>query len=238
MNKIKILLVEDDPGISNMLKEYLESNDFEVFSAYDGEEGLALFETVQPKLVILDVQLPKIAGTEVCRIIRKTSNVPIIMATGLGADIDKILGLELGADDYLAKPFHPRELLARVRNLLKRCYSDEVKYSAFDPSDQVVRLTLNFDAQMAKLDGVEVKFSTTEFKILETIAANSTRVLKRDHLAKLVLGTTYDGGERAIDAHIVRMRKKLFELDAKTEFIETIRGFGYKLVADGIAKTD
>lgn len=238
MNKITILLVEDDPGISNMLKDYLESNGFEVVAAYDGEEGLALFESVQPKLVILDVQLPKLVGTEVCRIIRKTSNVPIIMATGLGEDIDKILGLELGADDYLAKPFHPRELLARVRNLLKRCYSDEVKYSAFDPSDQVVRLTLNFDAQMAKLDGVEVKFSTTEFKILETIAANSTRVLKRDHLAKLVLGTTYDGGERAIDAHIVRMRKKLFELDAKTEFIETIRGFGYKLVADGIAKTD
>jgi len=235
MNKITILLVEDDPGISNMLKDYLESNGFEVVAAYDGEEGLALFESVQPKLVILDVQLPKLVGTEVCRIIRKTSNAPIIMATGLGEDIDKILGLELGADDYLAKPFHPRELLARMRNVLKRCYSGDVQPTESAP---VVRFALDFHSRVAKLDGVVVKFTPTEFKILETIAANSTRVLKRAKLANLVLGISSDGCERTIDAHLARMRKKLFELDAKTEFIETIRGFGYKIVPDGVAKND
>jgi len=235
MNKTTILLVEDDLSISNMLKEYLESNDFEVVTAYDGEEGLALFESAKPSLIILDLQLPKIIGTEVCRIIRKTSGVPIIMATALGDDIDKIVGLEIGADDYLAKPFHPRELLARVRNLLKRCYSDEAKSSATDPA---VRLTLDFDARVAELDGVVVKFSPTEFKILETIAVNSTKVLKRAQLANLVLGTIYDGGERAIDAHIVRMRKKLSDLDDKNEFIETVRGFGYKIVAEGVTKNE
>ena len=235
VHKTTILLVEDDPGISNMLKEYLESNDFRVFQAYDGEEGLSLFESARPDLVVLDVQLPKIVGTEVCRIIRRTSDVPIIMATGLGTDIDKIVGLELGADEYMVKPYHPRELLARVRNLLKRCNSVAAQPVEHEPTG---RFTLDFHSRVAKLDGVVVKFSPTEFNILETIAANSTRVLKRGQLANLALGISYDGCERAIDSHLNRMRKKLSELDDKTEFIETIRGFGYKIVPDGIAKND
>ncbi len=235
VHKTTILLVEDDPEISNMLKEYLESNGFNIVPAYDGEEGLALFESVRPQLVILDVQLPKIAGTEVCRTIRKTSDVPIIMATGLGADIDKIVGLELGADDYMAKPFHPRELLARVRNLLKRCNSGVAQSVEPVPAG---RFVLDFYSRVAKLDGVVVKFTPTEFQILETIAANSTKVLKRAQLANLVLGVSYDGGERAVDSHLARMRKKLSELDDKAEFIETIRGFGYKIVPDGVPKND
>ena len=169
MTKTKLLLVEDDLSISNMLKEYLERNGFAVIAAYDGESGLRLFNSERPDLVLLDVQLPKIIGTEVCRIIRKTSGVPIIMATALAEDIDKIVGLEIGADDYLTKPFHPRELLARVRNLLKRCYGNEVA---------------------------------------------------------------------AIDAHVGRIRKKLAEFDSKTEFLETVRGFGFKIIPDGVAKND
>ncbi|MEI6285023.1 MAG: response regulator transcription factor [Bacillota bacterium] len=234
MSKTKLLLVEDDLSISNMLKEYLETNGFDVIAAYDGEAGLSLFESERPDLVLLDVQLPKILGTKVCRIIRRTSSVPIIMATALGEDIDKIVGLETGADDYLTKPFHPRELLARVRNLLKRCYGNEAPVLP-EPG---ARLVLNAGARMVKLDGTIVKFSPTEFKIVEAIIVNSTRTLSRTHLANLVLGGAYAGCERAIDTHVGRIRKKLAELDDKTEFLETVRGFGFKINVDGVAKND
>ena len=235
MSKTTILLVEDDFSISEMLTEYLQSNGFTVVNAYDGEAGLALFAAANPALVILDLQLPKIVGTEVCRIIRKTSDVPIIMATGMNDDIDRIVGLEIGADDYLAKPFHPRELLARIRNLLKRCYAVS---EAVTVLPAVQRLTLNADSHTVLLDGINIKLSPTEFKLIETIAANSIRVLSRKHIAKLVLGVVYDGCERAVDAHVAHIRKKLAAVDSQTEFIETIRGFGYKIVFEGIAKND
>ena len=234
MTKTKLLLVEDDLSISNMLKEYLERNGFAVIAAYDGESGLRLFNSERPDLVLLDVQLPKIIGTEVCRIIRKTSGVPIVMATALAEDIDKIVGLEIGADDYLTKPFHPRELLARVRNLLKRCYGNEV---AAVP-EEGARLVLDAGAREVKLDGHIVKLTPTEVKIIEAIIVNSTRTLSRAHLANLVLGGAYDGCERAIDAHVGRIRKKLAEFDSKTEFLETVRGFGFKIIPDGVAKND
>jgi DNA-binding response OmpR family regulator len=235
MSIATILLVEDDANISSMIKEYLENNNFKVVVAADGEAALCLFASVKPRLVILDVLLPKITGTEVCRIIRKTSDVPIIMATALNDDIDRIVGLEIGADDYLSKPFHPRELLARVRNLLKRCYTGD---AADGPRSKNSRLTLDREARVVEIDGAIVKLTPTEYKIIETLVANGNRALSRTQLANLVLGYAFDGCERTIDTHIKRIRGKFFEFDKQVDFIETVRGFGYKIAIDGIAKND
>lgn len=233
MAKVTILLVEDDADISGMLSEYLENNGFAVTVAEDGESGLELFRLVEPQLIILDVQLPKIIGTEVCRLIRKTSDVPIIMATALNDDIDKIVGLEIGADDYLPKPFHPRELLARVRNLLKRCYPNGENSK---PSCESSRLQLNSEMNEVRIDGNLVKLTPTEYKIVETLMVNSNRTLSRTKLANFVLGVAFDGCERTIDTHIKRIRDKFSEFDSKNDFIETLRGFGYRIAKNGIAR--
>jgi len=224
------LLVEDDARLAALTRDYLESHGIVVELASDGRRGLAEALARRHDVVLLDLMLPEKHGLEVCRELRARSDVPIIVLTARGEEADRVMGLELGADDYLAKPFSPRELLARIRAVVRRARGQA------GPSLQVVRvgpLVLDPAARMARLGDRELQLTGYEFALLKALAERAGRVLTREQLMDLAKGSADESFDRSIDVHVSRLRHKLGDDPRHPQWIKTIRGTGYLLAQGG-----
>jgi DNA-binding response OmpR family regulator len=223
----RVLVVEDDEGIREMLKYNLTSAGFSVQEASDGAAGLRTALTARPDLVLLDLMLPGMSGLDFCRALRKTSRVPVIMLTARDTEVDKIVGLELGADDYITKPFSIREVVARVNSVLRRAQADGSDSGAPAERDTVGNFTMDRAARLVLLDGRDVKLTAREFDLLSYLLANSGRVQSRDSVLEHVWGPEFTGDRKTIDVHIRWLREKFA---GKASFdIATVRGIGYRL---------
>ncbi|MCI7240403.1 response regulator YycF [Aerococcus suis] len=225
----KVLIVDDEKPISDIISFSLKKEGYEIAVAYDGEAALEQFESEHPDLIILDLMLPKIDGLEVCRQIRKTSQVPIIMLTAKDSEIDKVLGLELGADDYVTKPFSNRELTARVKANLRRNVVEQVpEEEEEEPAEIVIGdLVIHEDAFMASKNGVEIDLTHREFELLHYLAKHSGQVMTREHLLQTVWGYDYFGDVRTVDVTVRRLREKIEETPSHPNILMTRRGVGY-----------
>jgi len=227
----RILVIDDDPGLTSLLAEYLQTRGLEVATAPDGEQGLATLRAGGVDLVILDVMLPGKDGFEICREIRAESRVPVIMLTARGDELDRIVGLELGADDYLPKPFNPRELLARIGAVLRR--------KAPNPQDSEVYsaagLRLDPERRELRVDGQAVELTTTEFEILRVLVASAGRIVPRERLMELARGPDWAAFERSVDVHISHLRRKLGDDPRAPRRIKTVRGVGYMVPSGPLA---
>ena len=221
-----VLVVDDEPNILELAKLYLEQEGYRVEGVGSGSEALSKLNTANPSLIVLDLMLPDIDGFEICQEIRKKSDVPILMLTARGEDIDKIVGLELGADDYLTKPFNPRELVARAKAILRR-YRAGVRPGQ---ATEVGNLRIDPSRREATISDQPLKLRTKEFDLLATLAQNLGIVLTRDQLLEMVWGTDYYGETRTVDIHINHLRDRISGSNAS---IETVRGVGYKMVSKG-----
>ena len=221
----KILVIDDEPKIVEICQDYLLKAGFEVMHAYDGPDGLALARRSQPDLVVLDLMLPGMDGLDVCRELRRESNVPIVMLTARVEETDKLIGLELGADDYITKPFSPRELVARVRTVLRR--------GTGNPQADLIHagdLTLDRGRFTARFPDHEISLTPTEFELLATLASQPGRIFSRAQLLTAVRGVAFESYERAIDSHIRNLRRKIEPPDGTTSHIITVHGAGYKFI--------
>lgn len=219
----KILIVDDEPKIVEICQDYLKAAGFDAVSALDGPTGLALFRREKPDLILLDLMLPGMDGLDICREVRKESQTPIIMLTARVEETDKLIGLELGADDYITKPFSPREMVARVRTVLRRVQGDTTA--------EVIRaggITLDRNRFMVELEDREVALTPTEFEILATLASQPGRIFSRSQLLIAVRGVAFESYERAIDSHMRNLRKKLDPTGLERDLITTVHGVGYK----------
>jgi DNA-binding response OmpR family regulator len=225
MAKERILVVDDEANIVDLVTLYLEREGFRVESATDGQEALDKIRVDEPDLIVLDIMLPEVDGFEVCRQTRATSEVPIIMLTARDDDIDKIVGLELGADDYLTKPFNPRELVARVKAILRR-----LERSDREPEGPIAIGDVRIDPARREVTvaGERVSLRTKEFDLLQTFAEHRGIVLSREQLLNLVWGFDFYGQTRTVDVHIAHLRKRIS--NSEHVQIETVTGVGYKLV--------
>ncbi len=226
---LTLLLVEDDPRLAALTKEYLESHGAVVTVAADGRTGLAEALAHRPDAVLLDLMLPELSGLEVCRALRARSDVPILVLTARGEEADRVMGLELGADDYLAKPFSPRELLARVRAVVRRARGQA------GPSLQTVRvgrLTVDPGARRATYGERELALTGYEFALLKALAERAGRVLSREQLMDIAKGTAEESFDRSIDVHVSRLRHKLGDDPKRPRILKTVRGAGYLLALD------
>lgn len=221
----KILIIDDEAKIVEICRDYLKAAGFSVITSLEGQGGMEIARREKPDLILLDLMLPGIDGLDVCRELRKESNTPIIMLTARVEETDKLIGLELGADDYITKPFSPREMVARVRTVLRRAQGDV--------SMDVIRagnLTLDRNRFMVTIDENEISLTPTEFEILATLASQPGRIFSRSQLLMAVRGVAFESYERAIDSHIRNLRRKLDAADKSNfEWIVTIHGVGYKL---------
>lgn len=217
-----VLIVDDEPSIVELARVYLAREGFQVESAENGPTAIERVVQRTPALVILDVMLPGMDGFEVCRRLRERSEVPILMLTARGDDTDKIVGLELGADDYLAKPFNPRELTARVKAILRRAQSGERQSRALQVGD----LTIDLERRQVTCEGRSIELRTKEFDLLVALARNPGVVLSRDRLLEIVWGYDFLGESRTVDVHLSRLRDKL---EGTSGAIEAVRGVGYRL---------
>lgn len=226
----KILVVDDEKPISDIISFNLKNEGYEVVVSYDGEDAIDKFKDENPDLLILDLMLPKIDGLEVCRQIRKESAVPIIMLTAKDSEIDKVLGLELGADDYVTKPFSNRELVARVKANLRRNSVVEESQSEQDSNNIVVGdIVIHQDAYSASKFGQEIELTHREFELLNYLAKHVGQVMTREHLLETVWGYDYFGDVRTVDVTIRRLREKIEEQPSHPSYILTRRGVGYFL---------
>jgi DNA-binding response OmpR family regulator len=226
MNDItqKILVVDDEPQILKVLQAYLEKEGYLVITSMDGRQALKIFTHENPTFVILDLNLPGMDGLEVCREIRHESSVPILMLTARVEEVDKLIGLELGADDYVVKPFSPREVVARIKTILKRVNAGETKSELIHAGN----LTIDLGQHRVVLNRNEIDLTPTEFQILVILASNPKRVFSRLQIMEHAQGDAFEGYERTIDAHIKNLRIKL-EPDPKNPvYIQTVFGLGYK----------
>jgi two-component system, OmpR family, response regulator RegX3 len=223
----RILLIEDEVSFGEALEYQLAHEGFEIERATDGLSGLERFRTGGADLVLLDLMLPGMAGEDVCREIRRSSNVPIIMLTARTTDVDKIVGLELGADDYVTKPFNSRELLARIKAVLRRTSGTS---GARQEALEVGGVRLDSDRFEVTVDGQEVRLTRKEFEVLELLMENAGRVLPRETLINQVWGSDYYGDTRTLDVHIKRLRAKCEADPHNPKHVITIRGLGYKFV--------
>lgn len=231
-----VLLVDDDPKLLGLLENYFAKEGFTVLTARDGEEALRVFHKERPQLLVLDLMLPKIDGRDVCRTIRQESTVPIIMLTARDAEFDRLMGLELGADDYVTKPFSMRELVARVRALLRRTYGAYGQKAETAPSavlqvgnlklDQDRHEVLRFNASADRWESIEL--TPIEFSLLEVLMKSPGRVFNRLQLMENSHGFAFDGYERTIDAHIRNLRRKIETEPKNPRYILTVYGIGYK----------
>jgi two-component system response regulator RegX3 len=225
----RVLVVEDERAILEAVTAYLEREGYWVTPVADGAAALEQAGRKAFDLVVLDLNLPKVSGEEVCRRIRDVSDVPIIMLTAKGAEEERIKGLEIGADDYLVKPFSPRELIARVRALLRRAHAEsDPQRDRLDFGDLVIEVR----AHRVYLDGAEVELTASEYKLLVTLARYPGRVYPRMELVEKVLGYDFEGYERAIDSHVKNLRAKLDDDPREPRFIHTVTGVGYRFEAD------
>lgn len=221
----KVLVIDDEPKIVEICQDYLIKAGFEVAHAYDGPTGIAIARRSQPDLVVLDLMMPEMDGLDVCRELRRENNVPIIMLTARVEETDKIIGLELGADDYMTKPFSPRELVARVRTVLRR--------GTGNPQAELIHagdLILDRGHYSARFPDREVPLTPTEFELLATLASQPGRIFSRAQLLTAVRGVAFESYERAIDSHIRNLRRKIEPLENETNYIITVHGAGYKFI--------
>ncbi len=222
-----ILVVEDEKNISDVINAYLIKDNFKTFLAYDGLRAMEIFNDKNIHLVILDLMIPKISGEEVCKKIRTTSDVPIIMLTAKTEEEDKIEGLSIGADDYVIKPFSPRELVSRVKALLRRSYRDYnplAEKLSFNNSE----LEIEVDKMIVKKNNETVDLTTNEYKVLLALVSNPNQVLSREQLIVAAFGHNYEGFDRTIDTHIKNIRHKIENNPKSPNYIQTIYGAGYK----------
>ncbi|MEW6724923.1 MAG: response regulator transcription factor [Bacillota bacterium] len=221
----RILVVDDESRIRQMLCSYLQKEGYESLEAGDGKAALELARRHRPDLIILDLMLPEMDGYEVCRRLRAEGSIPVIMLTARSDEVDKLLGLELGADDYVTKPFSPRELVARAKAVLRRTQRAE------EAGEQIITsgsLVINLDLFSVSLDGREIALTPTEFKILALMARHPGRVFSRLQLMEAALGESYEGYERSIDTHVSNLRRKLESEPARPQYINTVYGLGYR----------
>lgn len=228
----KILIVDDEKPISNIIKFNLTKEGYDIVTAFDGREAVTIFEEEKPDLIILDLMLPELDGLEVAKEIRKTSYVPIIMLSAKDSEFDKVIGLEIGADDYVTKPFSNRELLARVKAHLRRTETIETAVAEENASSGTQELTIGNlqilpDAFVAKKHGQEVELTHREFELLHHLANHMGQVMTREHLLEIVWGYDYFGDVRTVDVTVRRLREKIEDTPSRPEYILTRRGVGY-----------
>jgi DNA-binding response OmpR family regulator len=221
---MRIVIIEDDAVVAETLRLYLEKAGFPVVTAGNGVAGLALAQAQDVALVVLDLMIPGLSGAEVCRRVRATSAVPILMLTARASEDDRVAGLEIGADDYVTKPFSPREVVARVQALLRRTGSRPVR----PPPIVIGELEIDVWARQARMRGIPIALTATEFKLLETLGRTPGRVFSRDELLERAFGPGYDGLDRTVDVHVTNLRKKL-EPRRRPRYLRTARGLGYCL---------
>ncbi len=225
MTKVKVLVVDDERTLVKALKFNLEKEGFRVEEAYNGEEALRKVAEVEPDIIVLDLMLPGLDGFEVCRQVRKKLDTPIIMLTARGDDIDKVLGLELGADDYLTKPFNPRELVARIKAILRRSVNRE---EGVKKLIEIGGLQIDLLQHRVRLNDKEIELTSKEFALLSFLASNAGRVYSREQLLEQVWGYNYYGDARTVDVHIRHLREKIEKDPGNPELIITVWGTGYK----------
>ncbi len=220
----RILVIDDDVELCGLVTEYLEPEGFQVESVHDGEKGLERALANDHLLVVLDVMLPKMNGFDVLRRMRTTSRIPVLLLTARGEDVDRIVGLEIGADDYLPKPFNPRELVARIRAILRRTRTTDGS-----PGDilRVGNIELNPATRDVFQDGNNVELTSVEFNLLQVLLQEAGQVVSRERLVDSVLGRKFSPFDRSIDMHVSKVRKKLGDTDGSSDYIKTVRGVGY-----------
>ncbi len=228
MSGENILVVEDEENLVEALRYNLVKEGYQVFVAHDGERGLTLAREIRPDLVLLDIILPKIDGMEVCRLLRRDTQVPILMLTAKAEEIDRVVGLEVGADDYVTKPFSMRELLARIRSLLRRARITSPQ-SAPPEVLRIGTLEMDLSSHVARLDEEELELRPREFELLALLATNKSRAFTRDQILERVWGPDYVGDARTVDVHVRWLREKLHQGVGGAPRIITIRGLGYRL---------
>jgi len=228
MNR-KILIVDDDKKTVDLIRLYLEKDGYRALAAYDGRQALNLIRQKRPDLIVLDLMLPEVDGLDVCRILRAESRVPIIMLTARTTEGDKLLGLDLGADDYVTKPFSPRELLARVRAVLRRVDEEDSKGP---PQVRFSDLAVDFVRHEVAVRGEPVYLTPKEFKLLETLIQEPGRAFSRLELLDRVFGFDYEGLERTVDVHVMNLRKKIESNPREPTYIQTVYGVGYKFTEE------
>ncbi len=223
-----ILVVDDEPKILQLAKDYLVENGFKVLTSGDGVQALAIARREKPDLIVLDLMLPGMEGLDVCRAIRKESDVPIIMLTARVEEADQLIGLELGADDYITKPFSPRALVARVRALLRRARGDLLQGDVLKSGS----LELDLKRMQLKLSGEIIHLTRSEYTLLETLVKHEGQPLSRDQLLEHLHGVAVGGVDRSVDSHIKNLRKKIEPDPTDPVYIQTVYGFGYKFMGD------
>ncbi len=221
-----ILVVEDDPGIARVIGLYLERDGHKVTIVGDGVTGLQMARDVRPDLIVLDIMLPRLDGLEICRTLRSESDVPIIMATARVAEDDRLTGFDLGADDYIAKPFSPRELAARVRAVLRRASRSGV--SAAPSLIQYQGITIDTRTRTVSADGHVPTLTPTEYRLLTILARDPGRPFSRDQIIEWVFGYDFDGFDRTVDVHVANLRRKIEPDVRKPRYIQTVHGVGYR----------
>jgi two-component system alkaline phosphatase synthesis response regulator PhoP len=225
----RILIVDDEPAVSDLLAYNLRKAHFEVLIAIDGQEALRLAREKEPDLILLDLMIPIVDGLDVCRELRKTSDVPIIMITARGEEIDRVVGLELGADDYVTKPFSVRELMARIKAVLRRTEVDKKERESNAIMHGPGNLQMDVEARTVLLGDVPLSLTRLEFDLLYHLLSNAGRVLTRERLLEKVWGYDFIGDTRAVDSAIKRLRAKLHSANDNADAIEAVRGVGYRL---------
>lgn len=222
----KILVVDDEINLLNVIKDYLLRESYEVFTAGQGNKAIELFREIEPDFIILDLMLPDISGEEICKLVRKESDVPILMLTAKSSEDDKVTGLYIGADDYLTKPFSPRELVGRVRAILRRTKGNSELTDALEFNHK--DLFIDIPKHIVKKAGQEVSLTPNEFKVLLTLAQNPHKVFTRSHLVSLAFGYDFEGYDRTVDTHIKNLRQKIEDNVKEPKYIVTVYGVGYK----------
>lgn len=228
---VKILIIEDEVSFSEALSFLLEKEGYSSRVAETGKEGLEAFKSEHFDLVLLDLMIPEVSGIDVCRTIRTTSQVPIIMLTAKDSEIDKVVGLELGADDYVTKPYSSRELVARIKAVLRRGTSEDSDSSASTALHDIAGIRMDIERHQVSVNGVNISLPLKEFELLEFLLRNAGRVLTRGQLIDRVWGGDYYGDTKTLDVHIKRLRSKIEVDPANPLLIQTIRGLGYKFEA-------
>jgi two-component system response regulator RegX3 len=223
----RVLVVEDEDSYSDALAYVLRKEGFEVAVAQTGPDALADFERHGADIVLLDLMLPGLPGTEVCRQLRQVSNVPVIMVSAKDAEVDKVVGLELGADDYVTKPYSPRELVARIRAVLRRGHDQDLAPTTLESG----RVRMDVERHVVSVNGDDIRLPLKEFELLEMFLRNSGRVLTRGQLIDRVWGADYVGDTKTLDVHVKRLRAKIEPDPANPRYLVTVRGLGYKYEA-------
>lgn len=221
-----ILIIEDEVNLNKILSDYLRHNGFVPVSAHTGQEGLKLWQEVMPALILLDLNLPDMDGLDVARMVRKSNRTPIIMVTARQEELDRLIGLELGADDYISKPFSPREVVARVKAVLRRC----IGQPHMEKLIQLGALTIDLDSHAVELLDKELDLTPAEFNLLVQLACKPGKVFTRTELLQATQGGCYVGYERTIDVHIMNLRQKIKQIDPNNVYIQTIFGQGYRVL--------